>query len=530
MNDPFAPDNWPGVTHHAPAPDGREEQRAIARIVRSLPLPQHREQPTTGCVACGTAATAPQGPFLPAAEVNPPLRMEVHTLRYGSPDWMQVCAPTLEAWCQKHDHPLKIWTESEIPPAYPNAKFIIRDILVAFLNNPAADRVLWVDADVIVAPTAPEFPTAELGFHIMPDPPSGCIRAWPPWVQKHYGRAVESSHRYRNAGVWACDKTAAAAILEQIDSYPMIEGMMEQNQLNVWLQDAVEQGLVLHDLPPQWNTFPKNGPGWFQHFAGRNKEQKIHQARLQGLIPDTLQRPENLPPPVDYGKGAVVWPWKSHAEEWGELYYSMRSVQEYWSEKDWPLVLLADRKPEWWPGHFIQADRYEDALWLGVQCAENVLWMNDDIHLLAPQSPQDFQTAKSWSGISGEADMTQRMAEKMVSPNRWWRGLGQVLMRLHHLGRTVLNFSSHTPYFYQRDKAIQILSEFGIFHKIPFETAYHNYHATPHQFCDGKAKGLHDLPGKLWINPSAGQVTPEWKAELAAKFGPHPGMKSGGLD
>ncbi|MFK5284181.1 hypothetical protein ACI3PL_31845, partial [Lacticaseibacillus paracasei] len=63
----------------------------------------------------------------------------------------------------------------------------------------------------------------------------------------------------------------------------------------------------------------------------------------------------------DFGKGAVVWPWKSSAAQWDELWFSRQSVIRYWSEKDWPLVLLGDHRPSWWDGEFISAASYEHA-------------------------------------------------------------------------------------------------------------------------------------------------------------------------
>ena len=51
------------------------------------------------------------------------------------------------------------------------------------------------------------------------------------------------------------------------------------------------------------------------------------------------------------------------------------------------------------------------------------------------------------------------------------------MLALHHLGMDrVADFSTHTPYLYERGKAIQTLEAIGLFHKIPFETAYYNHH------------------------------------------------------
>ena len=60
--------------------------------------------------------------------------------------------------------------------------------------------------------------------------------------------------------------------------------------------------------------------------------------------------------------------------------------------------------------------------------------------------------------------------------SKWRRGLKRVVRDLHHHGvDEVLNFSTHMPYVYERRKAMEVLRRFGLFFKIPFETAYFNW-------------------------------------------------------
>jgi hypothetical protein len=175
-------------------------------------------------------------------------------------------------------------------------------------------------------------------------------------------------------------------------------------------------------------------------------------------------------------------------------------------------VLLGDRAPDWWPGEFIHAPDYASALTIGVQCAERVLWMNDDIFMLADQSPDTLSRAREFGEMRG------KIAQTMVAQNTWRRGLGEVLMRCLHHGRPTRNFSTHTPYLYEREKAREILRVFGAFHKLPFETAYHNWFQTPWVACTEKARGPHDMAGKLWINPSFRQVTPAFREVMASRL------------
>ena len=46
------------------------------------------------------------------------MKLEVHTLRYGSPDWLLECAPTLDDWTTRHGYPLRIWTDKDAKPEY----------------------------------------------------------------------------------------------------------------------------------------------------------------------------------------------------------------------------------------------------------------------------------------------------------------------------------------------------------------------------------------------------------------------------
>lgn len=575
MLDPFCPTLHGGVqfSHDHPVSglgDGFQEMNWTDFGTASGAPPSRPR-----CFTCGggageafTVMDAPTGPFtLPVPAEMPPLAMEVHTLRWGAAEWLAECAPSLASWCARHGHDLNVWGREDVPAGYPNEKFILIDLLRAFVAQEKNERFLWIDADVWCHPLAPEFPCHAPGIHVMPDQPSGAIKTWPEWMQTHYGRQPRQDFRYRNAGIWACDRESATALLVQIASHSLTEGWMEQHQFNVWLHDlgervaellkaeslkaeslvaeslvaeslkaeslkaeslkaeslsflnftndsAIHDSAKIHDLPREWNSFPGNGAAWFHHFAGRNKEKRILKARQRGVIPDPVKHHECKIPLPDYGEGAVVWPYRAGAAQWDELWFSHRSVIEHWSEKDWPLILLGDECPAWWPGKFIHSPRYEDALWLGTQCAENVLWMNDDIFLLADQSPNTLARAAVLE------NMHPKLGNQLVARNSWRRGLGQVLLRLHHHGRGVLNFSTHTPYLYRRPKVGEIFREFGSFYKIPFETAYHNWHATPTApASDAKSKGPHDLAGKLWINPSHGQATAAFRSELADRFG-----------
>lgn len=512
-NDPFSPTLWPGVTHRAPLPPLRDALPTVA--MRPIP---HQTNATAGCATCGGGATkAPVGPFiLPLPPEREPIRIEIHTLRFGNPPWMEECAPTLDDWCDRHNMPLIVRTKWSAK--WPDAKFCVIEMMRDFLAG-TNDWMMFVDADVVFHPLAPRPHFDTPGFHVRFDEPLASQARWQnhwrSWVRDHYQTEAPADWIYRNTGVWACDRHSAEQFLAEVRP-PYYSGFLEQHQINWWLiQAGQNSGMHTIDLDVCWNhTVDDMTPGWAFHIYGKRKFPSLQKFRAAGLLPDPVKRLDRIPPVPDFGEGAVVWPWKSTAAEWDELWYSHRSVIEHWSPKNWPLVLIGDRKPDWWPGEFIHASRYEDALWIGVQCAEKILWMNDDIILLTDQSPVDLRRA------SHLGDMTDRLGQTMVAQNSWRRGLGQVLMRLHHHGKPCRNFSTHTPYLYRRDKAREILDRFGAFHKLPFETAYHNWHGTPWKPCTEKSSGPHDLEGKLWINPAYRQVTPEFRQWLADRFSP----------
>lgn len=519
MSDPFDPGQYGGVRFARPKSvwnkDALDPGLVATAGARRYFYSGYPVKAFSTCVACGGGTgiqRAPLGPFvLPLPEGETLEGVEVHTLRWGSPDWLKECEPSLDAWVDRHGYSLRVW--SEWPAHYADPKFVEVDMLREFLAG-ESEWMMYVDADVVVHPLAPAVPLLESGIYLRADQPGRAAREWPEWCRQKFGVLPDESAVYVNAGVWVCDRESARRMLEVIEE-PYHSGIMEQNHWNWWIHLAERRGMSRRDLPMEWNRMPKERkPSWFFHLASKKKMRFLRGFREAGLLPDHVKRVPRLPEVPDFGEGAVVWPWASGKAEWDELWFSHRSVMEHWQHQDWPLVLFGDRRPEWWPGEFVKAVSYEDALWMGTQCAEQVLWMNDDIFMLRDQSVEDYRV------VPVVRDMEGSLGKTMVARNAWRRGLGQVLMRCHHHGKTTLNYSTHTPYLYQREKVREIFDRFGIFYKIPFESAYHNWHATPHRPMNQmKAAGPHAMEGKWWINPAFAQVTPGFRAEMAARFG-----------
>jgi hypothetical protein len=446
--------------------------------------------------------------------VGPVIRPVVFTMRWGSEWWLDECAPTLDAWCERHSLDLRVVGEWDA--AYPSPKFAFVDMLREFIAS-GEEWMMYVDADVVVHPLAPLPPDLGVGLHACTDKLQRRKGRglWAEWCQERFGEAPGDEYSYRNAGIWLCHRDAAAAFLGIIRE-PYHEGIMEQHHWNWWLSQA-QAGGVFHvgEMPVEWNRVPDAvGPGWMVHIYGKNKERAITRFRERGYIPDAVKKVGKMPAVPDFGEKAIVWPWISTKADWDELWFSLRSVQKHWREEGWKLVLLGDRRPSWWPGEFVKCGEYEHALWVGLHCASRVLWMNDDIFMLADQGPDDF------SVVPAVSRMESKLGRTLVAGNVWRRGLGQVLMRLHHHGRPAVNYSTHTPYLYERERVDEIFRRFGIFWKIPFETAYHGWYQTPwEEMHKRKAKSPHDMGRKLWINPAFAQVTQAFRDEMASRFG-----------
>lgn len=240
------------------------------------------------------------------------------------------------------------------------------------------------------------------------------------------------------------------------------------------------------------------------------------------------------PPPKPFtrhaprSERAVVWPWLSTAARWVELRYSIRSVQEHFADKGCPFYVLTDAPPAWkdeFPRvEWITMKGYKhsremglfQAFELGMQIADSVLWMNDDIYLLRDQDWQDFDVALT------EGDLTHKGPSLLRSGNVWQQGLGGAVETLKLLGRNqVWRFATHTPYLFEREKSLEIFETFHLPYKGGWVTLYHNWHRTPHQPC-GRTK-VNRLPTydpmARFLNHSAAMPDSATRADLIRRFG-----------
>lgn len=248
-----------------------------------------------------------------------------------------------------------------------------------------------------------------------------------------------------------------------------------------WLGERRHQGYVV--TPEVWHT-GGNSYGPWEPVPKRWHKVSIHPpVRLEISTPQMGLTQPNI-------KRAIVYPWKAESERWHELRYSLRSIQEFFEDKDCPIYILGTRKPGWLVEggrvNYIGAYTYQEALAKGVQIAEKVLWMNDDIMMLRPTTWEDCEKTLYLKDIP--ADFHKR-ADPQSNP--WRLGVVKVLGMLAELGFTEHKvYSTHTPYVFDREKAMDVIRKFGVWEKFPMEMAYFHLHAeNPVKITSEKAQG-----------------------------------------
>lgn len=211
------------------------------------------------------------------------MKLQVHTIRYGSPDYLAHCAPTLDAWVSRYGLELVVWDDT--PRGYPCVKFCEIDMLQAFLASDA-DEFLYVDADVYVHPDAPLPDLSMSGLHAHTDSHHAVhFFHWKDWCAEHCGLEVMPGAGYYNAGVWACDRAAAELILAAVIP-PHVEFFQDQHAWNAWVERARQQGLAIRLLPVVWNRWGRDhGPAWFFHFWENEKLKDLAALKTAGYLP-----------------------------------------------------------------------------------------------------------------------------------------------------------------------------------------------------------------------------------------------------
>jgi mannosyltransferase OCH1-like enzyme len=484
------------------------------------------------------------------ALVSPPA-LQVHTLRWGSLPWMDACTAAMDAWCKRHGYPLRVHGPD---PAEEIGKFSTLAILRDFLRG-TAERMLFLDADVMIHAEAPAWPDGG-GFRARPDLPGKAVEDWHAWLAEHHAGMEDLPWIYCNSGVWSCDRAAAEKFLAVAEGRPHLAGYQEQHQFNFWWHEAAAQGMEFTHLPAVWNVIASlegQTAGCFIHFAGKKKEGMLkrfqngewplwmpEEERLAKFFADPFGD-RDLRDALASWKPAVPWefkrkdplhdraiicPWLSGDAAWGEeeLLRALRSWHLHFTDRDCPIYLLGDRPPRWLREggrvKFIRIDYSKgrvrglrSAYATGLQLAREVILTNDDFYLLQETGWDDLRVALRLGRL--DADVEQRLQSR----DGWQRTLGRVCRDLQKAGRSeVWNYATHTPFLYERDKAIEVLEKFHLRYRGSFENLYHNWHRTPSRPAGKLRTTRLPAPGARFLYHHDKTLTPELKEAIRAAF------------
>lgn len=217
------------------------------------------------------------------------MKIEVHTIRTGSPDWLVLCGHTLDKWVARHGYPLRVWTEQDNRPEYPCLKFCVTQMWKEFAEGDS-DWMVYIDGDIYVHPEAPEMSfLADHSGALLPRSPRKTNGRYSWWCRTHLGQAVDVPAHWWNRcmGWFAIDRHAVKALL-QIVAPPYNEGTLDECQANYWMSEAVKRfGLNVASPPQVWHRFYwQSGTGWMWHLARTsNKMAKLCRIRHEGKIP-----------------------------------------------------------------------------------------------------------------------------------------------------------------------------------------------------------------------------------------------------
>lgn len=204
--------------------------------------------------------------------------------------------------------------------------------------------------------------------------------------------------------------------------------------------------------------------------------------RIGGTRPDQKMGHQRLIPfkrdPEPKIERAIVYPWHAHKGKWEELRYSLRSVHRFFEDKTCPIYILANERPGWllYGNQRVVYENqwgYAEALIHGIQKADKVLWMNDDIFLLKPTTWDDCAPPRYIGDVNSAA---LGLADPLA--NSWRLGVVQVLQKLLEWGYEDQKvYSTHMPYVWDREQACAALERFGqVWDKFAMEVVMGHLH------------------------------------------------------
>ena len=215
---------------------------------------------------------------------------------------------------------------------------------------------------------------------------------------------------------------------------------------------------------------------------------------------------------------AIVFPYLASKAKWQELRYALRSIDKFFKDRECPIYIYGTYRPDWLRKNkrviFHSSWTYADALIRGVQTAKEILWMNDDTILLKPTSWDECRVPRYLRPV-----LENRAKEPDGTMGVWLQGVVEMLNRIQANGHTeLLLYSTHLPYVYRRDEALETLQKYGVWEKIPFEMPYFHEHAVDPQPVGDILATDENLGDAQFLNHTDRTLTRGLKDAIVAMF------------
>jgi len=268
---------------------------------------------------------------------------------------------------------------------------------------------------------------------------------------------------------------------------------------------------IWHHKPGSYGDWKPAPDRWIKVPVTRHREGGIPAANLTGLRSQRIQ----------YDR-AILYPWHQMKDKWGKsLYYSLRSLEQHFEDKDCPIFILGTAEPHRLLKNsrikFLECWGYESALMQGLAIAEKSLWMNDDILFLKDTSWADVEKPLHFGPVTPE--LRRSMIE---NSNPWKQGYLRMLDLLAAEGVTEpFHYSTHTPYVFRRAEVMEVFEKFGCWSKMALELAVFNLFPKDGMPCNGHRTQTTDFGDARYLNHTDHLLTDELKEAIEARW-PNP--------